>query len=318
MVKFFILIFLLMSCSERRESHSWVHSEGKVKVLCTIAMIRDLVQQVGGEYVDSFTLIKGDLDPHSYQLVKGDDEKFALADLIFYNGLGLEHGPSLQTVLQTSDKAIGLGNGLLKQSPDRILFDRGQLDPHIWMDISLWSATLPMIVEQLSRKDPEHALSFQENANQLKEKMDRTHRDIVDEMQLIPQEKRYLVTSHDAFQYFVRAYLATEEERLKGTWHPRCAAPEGLAPESQLSVTDIQDLLDHVSRYHIEVLFPESNVSQDSIRKIVLAGKEKGLHLKMAREPLYADAMGPPGTEGDRYLKMIRYDADLIKKYFLE
>ncbi len=317
LTQFFILSLLLFGCtsgSDQRGSLYWKTPNGRVKVLCTIAMIHDLVQRVGGEYVDSFTLIKGELDPHSYQLVKGDDEKFAFADLIFFNGLGLEHGPSLQNVLLSSKKAIGLGNHLRKQFPERILYYRGQIDPHIWMDLSLWSDTLPYIVAALSEKDPEHASIFQANANQLKKEMDLEHRAIVKEMQEIPNEKRYLVTSHDAFQYFVRAYLATDEERDKGTWHPRCAAPEGLAPESQLSVTDIQDLIAHLSRYHIELLFPESNVSKDSIRKIVAAGREKGLQLKMASEVLYADAMGPPGSDGESYLKMIRHDADAIMK----
>lgn len=312
--RFILLFVLLLSCSQNPPppSRSWMVPNGRLKVLCTIAMIQDLVQQVGGDSIDSLTLIKGELDPHSYQLVKGDDEKFAQADLIFFNGLGLEHGPSLQNVLHLSRKATGLGNALLKMSPDRLLYDRGQLDPHIWMDISLWSDTLPIIVEALSIKDPDHAEIYKRNAAKLRDEMLQEHRAVWQQLQAIPQEKRYLVTSHDAFQYFVRAYLATDKEREEGTWTARCAAPEGLAPESQLSVTEIRALIDHVMRYKIQVLFPESNVSKDSIRKIIAAGKAKGFNLKMAGEVLYADAMGPPGSQGDTYLKMIHYDADVI------
>ena len=71
-------------------------------------MIDDLVEQVGGEYVDTTVLIKGGFDPHSYQLVEGDDEKFAFADVIFCNGVGLEHGPSLQHYLKTHPKVVFL------------------------------------------------------------------------------------------------------------------------------------------------------------------------------------------------------------------
>lgn len=308
--RYLILLMLLFSCSGGdSRMQEWMAPNGKLKVLTTIAMIDDLVKQVGGEHVDSITLIKGELDPHSYQLVKGDDEKFAFADLIFFNGLGLEHGPSLQNILATSKKAIGVGDVILAHSPQDILYDRGQLDPHIWMDVSLWSKAIPPIVEALSAKDPVHAELFKIQGQAAIEKMGQVHREIVADMQKIPKEKRYLVSSHDAFQYFVRAYLATEQERIDGTWHPRCASPEGLAPESQLSVAEIQSLIGHVARYHIHVLFPESNVSKDSIRKIVAAGSEKGLTLKMASHFLYADAMGPYS-----YLDMMRYDVRIIKE----
>src|ERR1700722_8914942 len=133
---YFLILSLCFSCgsnSHRPQGamQAWMTQNGKLKVLSTIAMIDDLVKQVGGEYVDTNTLIKGELNPHSYQLVKGDNEKLAFADLIFYNGLGLEHGPSLQQYLHDESKTVGLGNHLLKQYPELILFVDNQLDPHI-------------------------------------------------------------------------------------------------------------------------------------------------------------------------------------------
>src|SRR5688572_30797589 len=89
---------------------SWHSPNAHVKVLTTTAMINDLVAQIGGEDVDTIALIKGELDPHSYELVKGDDEKFAAADLIFYNGLGLEHGLSLRQNLENNPKALSVGD----------------------------------------------------------------------------------------------------------------------------------------------------------------------------------------------------------------
>ena len=151
------------SSSQHEEVRRWQEDNGKVKVLSTIAMVDDLVKQIGGEYVDRMVLIKGDLDPHSYQLVKGDDEKLSRADLIFYNGLGLEHGPSLQHYLRTSSKAVSLGNKIREQNPEAIIVFHGQLDPHIWMDVELWAGSIPFIVEVLSRKDPAHAQIFQQN-----------------------------------------------------------------------------------------------------------------------------------------------------------
>lgn len=311
----FILSILLLTfgCHPSSPSASnWMQPNNKVKVLSTIAMINDLVQQIGGEYVDAATLIKGELDPHSYQLVKGDDEKLTFADLIFFNGLGLEHGPSLQGFLAKDKKATGLGDEIYKENPDLIIYYQGQIDPHIWMDISLWARTVPFIVKALSQKDPLHALDYENNGQKLLTQMHEEHGKIREQMNQIPQNQRYLVTSHDAFNYFTRAYLAEEDELKDHSWQKRFAAPEGLAPESQLSPAEIQFIIDYVAKHHIHMLFPESNVSRDSIKKIIDASREKGLKLKMADAFLYADAMGKPGSDGDTYLKMIRHNANTI------
>lgn len=302
------------SCDDQAQLKKWMSDDGKVKVLATLSMIEDIVKQVGGDHIDTISLISGELDPHSYQLVKGDDEKLLNADLIFYNGLGLEHGPSFQRYLNDV-KATGIGDLINVSDPSAILQINGRSDPHIWMDISLWAKGVDMIVEKLSERIPEQRAYFENRGNTVFKQMMAKHEEVRKLLQEIPEEKRFLVTSHDAFNYFARAYLAAPSEKSIDEWGKRFAAPEGLAPESQLSTTDIQKIIDHLAKYHIEVLFPESNVSLDSIRKIVNAGREKGLELTIADKPLYADAMGCPGMPGDTYLKMIQYNARTIADY---
>lgn len=327
-MKFFGVILLLLagiyltacSTNENRTDQwqRWKENNGNIKVLTTIAMITDLVNAIGNGYVDTLTLIKGDLDPHSYQLVKGDDEKLAAADIVFYNGLGLEHGPSLQYQLSHHPKAISLGDMIHKKLPDKILYFKNQLDPHIWMDISLWAENIPFIVNALSTSKPEHAKEFKANGDKLIQQLQEAHEAVHQLMQSIPEDHRYLVTSHDAFNYFTRAYLATEFEQRNGGWQARFAAPEGLAPESQLSATDIQQIIEHLAKYGVHVVFPESNVSKDSIRKIVQASKERGLVVQMADVYLYADAMGKPGSDGDSYIKMIQHNAKIISQFLAQ
>lgn len=300
------------------EWRQWKADNGKVKVLATTAMIADLVKTIGKDHVDTLTLIKGELDPHSYQLVKGDDEKFATAQLIFFNGLGLEHGPSLQQQLYHTSNAIGLGDKIQETDAEKILYYKKQLDPHIWMDISLWAENIPFIVEALSKQDPAHAEDYRKNGNLLADELKDAHQQIRTIMDGLPAENRYLVTSHDAFNYFTRAYLSTGDEQKNGGWQERFAAPEGLAPESQLSATDIQEIIDHLAKYRIHVVFPESNVSKDSIRKIVQAAKEKGLNVHIADTYLYADAMGRPGSDGDSYVKMITHNAKTIAHFLAQ
>lgn len=317
----FVAFLMMSSCTsdrhQERQAHfqQWLQNNGKVKVLSTTAIIDDLVKQVGKEHVDTIVLIQGELDPHSYQLVKGDDEKLSAAQIIFYNGLGLEHGPSLQTYLLKNPKGISLGDLVEQQQAGRIIYVQGQKDPHMWMDISLWAKTVPFIVQTLSERDPAHAADFQANGQKLQAEMEQAHNQAMSVMHQVPPAKRFLVTSHDAFNYFARAYLSEKGEIETGEWEKRFAAPEGLAPESQLSVTDIKAIIAHLKRYQIHQLFPESNVSRDSIRKIVQAGKEQGLDVQIACCALYGDAMGPPGSEGDTYLKMILYNAKTLAKH---
>ncbi len=310
----FVALLGLTDCSSQRRSSTaeWFKENGKIKVLTTTAMIQDIVERVGGDRVDVISLITGELDPHSYQLVKGDAEKIARADLIFANGLGLEHGPSLHQQLENNPKAVPLGNWIMAKEPEIIVLLNGQIDPHIWMDISIWKKIVPYVVEFLSVQDPSHLQEFKSNGEVVLQEMDQAHKEIRQEMQAIPEAHRYLVTSHDAFNYFTRSYLATDQEIVDGTWHDRFVAPEGLAPDSQLSALHIKEILDHVKKFGIRVLFPESNVSKDSIRKIVSAGNEMGLKLEISKIPLYADAMGAPGSDGDTYIKMIQHNAKTV------
>jgi manganese/zinc/iron transport system substrate-binding protein len=314
-----VLALFLVGCGQQADRHEafkkWIFDNGKVKVLSTTAMIDDIVKRVGGDHIDSLTLIQGELDPHSYQLVKGDDEKLTFADIIFYSGLGLEHGPSLHSHLNKNLKAVGLGDQIEKSDPSLIIKVNGQKDPHIWMDISLWVKTIPFIVKSLGERDPKHADVFRANGTALENELLKTHEEVGRMMREIPENRRYLVTSHDAFNYFTRAYLSEKNELVTGEWSKRFAAPEGLAPESQLSTTDIHGIIDHMRRFNIHLLFPESNVSRDSIKKILQAGQAYGLDIEIACCPLYGDAMGAPGSDGDSYGKMIVHNAKMIANY---
>jgi manganese/zinc/iron transport system substrate-binding protein len=286
---------------------------GKMKVLSTTAMIDDIVQSVGGDRVDHLALIIGEVDPHSYELVKGDDEKIAGAQVIFYNGLGLEHGASLRYAIEHHPLAISLGDCVQKSAPKSILSKEHTLDPHIWMDISLWVFTVDPIAETLSKMDPDAGDFYRVRAAALKEKMLQEHQAIQRAFSAVPENKRYLVTSHDAFHYFTRAYLAAASEREHSEWSKRCDAPEGLAPDGQLSAADIQEIVEHLLRHRIEVVFSESNVSTDSLKKILDACKRKGHAVRISPQPLYGDATG-----GKEYLGMIRHNADVILKAWEE
>lgn len=303
-----ILVSVFLGCTPQQGAHQqWKRENGKLKILTTIEMIDDLVKQIGGEHVDSMPLICKELDPHSYELVKGDDEKFLRADLIFYNGLGLEHGLSLRQNLENNQKAIGVTDCIVNNSPELVLSMNGQSDPHVWMDVSLWALTVDPILEALCQKDPLHAEEFIFNATCLKERLSDLDASIYTILQQVPEERRYLVTSHDAFHYFVRRYFVDSNE---SDWKKRSSAPEGLAPDVQMSVSDVIEIVSHIKTFGVKVLFPESNVSQDSLRKIVNAAKHSGFEIHLSEAVLYGDSMG----QANSYEEMITHNAEVIAR----
>ena len=286
-----------------------MEANGKVKVLSTTAMIDDIVGVIGGEEIDHVSLIQGDIDPHSYELVKGDGEKLIQADVLFFNGLGLEHGASLKNQFEKHSCAVALGDRVYAKKKESFIFVDGQIDPHIWMDIGLFSEVIDPIVQVLAELDPSHAELFQERGCELKEKMLSKERDLFLQMQSIPSEKRFLVTSHDAFHYFVKKYLAEPGEF---DWEKRLIAPEGLAPDGQMGIIDIKEVTDFLCENEIHVVFPESNISRDALKKVVAVCHENGLHVKIADSPLFGDTMGGNGAGVGSHLEMIEHNIQTL------
>jgi manganese/zinc/iron transport system substrate-binding protein len=317
--KFFVLVSLLAgfffaSCSKKGAStsaHAWMQDNGKIKILCTTAMVQDIVSEVAGSNADCLTLIQGENDPHSYQLVKGDDEKFARADIIFSSGLGLEHGPSLKGLLEGNKKAYSIGHFL---ASDEIILVDGVRDPHAWMDVSLWASSVPHIADVLIKYMPQEEEQIRLRMKALMAKLAGIDSQIRRAFKTIPEEKKFLVTTHASCNYFTRAYLSTEEERKNGSWKKRCKAPEGLSPESQLSTADIQNLVTYIEMHDVTVAFTESNVNYDALKKVAEIMKKKGRVFFVCPKPLYVDAMGDRESGANTYSKMMVYDAAVISE----
>lgn len=312
----FLVVFCVSCQSNTKEMQvdASLIEEKKLHVLCTTGMVHDLVQQIGQEHITTEVLIKENLDPHTYEMVKGDGEKFERASIIFYSGLGLEHSPHLFTQLTNHASSHSLGDYIASKFPDQVIYVDQQKDPHIWMNISLWKEATDLIVQVLSKNDPEHQEEYHKNALHLCQEMDQAHQSILSMLQELPQDQRYLVTCHDAFNYFTKAYLCEKGEQKGESWRERCKSPEGLAPDSQLSLADIQSVVEHLKKYDVQVVFPEANVNLNSIKKIKEATQKMGLCVHISPYVLYADSLSKKGEPQDSYLKMIRYNAEVISK----
>jgi manganese/zinc/iron transport system substrate-binding protein len=305
-----IILGFFSSCSTPRESNlnDFMQEDGRLRVLTSTAMIEDMVKKIGGDSIKVISLIGPDQDPHSYEIVKGDGEKFEYADLIFVNGLSLEHSASMRYQTKRRSNVTYIGDEIKNKFPDRMIYVEDEVDPHIWMDISLWSEAISIVEKKLSDKDPKNQQKYSFNAEKLKREYLDFDTAIALKIRQIPDNKRYLVTSHDAFNYFVRRYFASQNEIKNGSWRPRMQALQGLAPDQQISLLEIKELVNHIYKYKIEVIFAEANLSKDSLEKVKEAVSKKGLNIRIAKETLYGDTLGGLG-----YLQMMSYDASVLE-----
>lgn len=310
-MKYLFCLFLCLGLVGCQSSPSavdeWRASAQKVKVLSTTPIIDDLVARVGGERIAHLSLMDNTIDPHSYELVKGDDEKFSIAQVVFYNGLGLEHSAGLTTQLSSHPNGVALGDAIRLKDPSLILHDRGQVDPHIWLDVALWENSVDPIVAGLKAADPAGSDYYDARGKRVKEELLSLDQWIKNKLKAIPPEKRYLVTSHDAFNYFTRRYL-----EHGGEWQDRFCAPEGLAPDGQLGFQDLERVVDHLQKNQIHTLFSESNVSLDSLRKIVDICREKKLSVKISNDVLFSDTLSDSDSKAFTYEEMMKHNASVL------
>ncbi|AQT77350.1 metal ABC transporter solute-binding protein, Zn/Mn family [Chlamydia gallinacea] len=276
-------IFIVSGCSS-----SHVENNQKVYVLSTNRMLHDCVCRIVGDKVSPMVLINGSIDPHTYEMVKGDEDKIAVSRIIFCNGLGLEHTVSLRKHIEGNPRVVNIGSRLLNNNAFVPLEEDGVYDPHIWLDISIWREGVKEMAKALVEEFPQWAEEFTANALVLLEEMQ-----LLDEwakkcLLTIPEESRYLVSGHNAFSYFTRRYLASDQEVENNTWIKRCISPEGTSPEAQVSIRDIMLVAEYIQEHHVRVVFQEDTLNQDALKKIISC-LQKGHDVRLAKAPLYSD-----------------------------
>jgi len=298
------IALLLVGCSKQSQEQfgeldAWMRSD-KIRVLSTTAMIGDLVSEIGGERAQALTLIERGLDPHTYEIVKGDDEKIFCSDLVFANGLGLECGASLRYLLEKHKAVTYVADGV-----DDVIVVDGHPDPHVWTDVKLFTQCIDPIVAAFAQLDPEHRGEYELRAEILRAKLFALHGRIKEEMMQVDESRRFLLTSHDAFNYFARQYLGGVEH---------CISPEGLAPDAQISMADIRSVVGFLKRTDVGVIFPESNVSQQSLKKILSVCKKQGQSARISERALYGDAMGCKGESAGTYIGMMEENVKILRE----
>ncbi|MBO8163268.1 MAG: zinc ABC transporter substrate-binding protein [Brevibacillus sp.] len=272
----------------------------KWKVTTTTGMVADLVNNVGGEHVEVTQLMGPGVDPHLYKASQGDIKRIEQADIIFYSGLHLEG--KMGEIFEKMSKQKPVIPVTRSIPEDELLADPqtpDQYDPHVWFDVGLWSKTIETVREELVKLDPAHADEYQANADAYLQKLTELHQYAKEQIGSIPIHQRVLVTAHDAFSYFGRAY----EIEVMGL--------QGISTASEYGLKDVQNLVDTLVERKIKAVFIESSVPKRSIEAVVEGARAKNHTVEIGGE-LFSDAMGTPGTEEGTYLGMVKYNVDTI------
>jgi len=273
------------------------------KVVTTCGMVTDIVSIVAGDRAEVSGLIAEGVDPHLFSAKRSDVKQLLEADVIFYSGLMLEGRMSddFARVARTGKPVYAVTEGIdrtfLREPPE---FE-GHWDPHVWMDVSAWSQCVGFVADALGEFDPPYADDYRNRADAFRAELDKLDVYARKVIGSIPEEQRVLVTAHDAFGYFSRAYQIPVE------------SVQGLTTESEAGVADINRLVDLIVERQLKAIFVESSVSAKNVQAVVEGAAHRGWEVAIGGE-LYSDAMGAPGTYEGSYIGMIDHNATIVAR----
>ncbi|MSR58523.1 MAG: manganese transporter [Planctomycetaceae bacterium] len=270
-------------------------SSSKIAVLATTGMIADAARIVGGEQVEVTALMGPGVDPHLYQPTARDQGRLKGAQLIFYNGLHLE-GRMVEVFesLAAKKRVVAVSKDLRDDQLLAWQTSAGMHDPHIWFDVKLWQQVVRTMATTYEEFDPPHSADFRRRAQAYLAELDDLDRYCRDRAGELPARQRVLITSHDAFHYFGRAYGFD------------VVGIQGISTESESGLRALTDAVDLIRARHIKAIFPETSVPRAAIERVA---KDSGAVLGAE---LYSDALGAADGPAGTYAGMIRTNIDHI------
>ncbi|CAM3637557.1 MULTISPECIES: metal ABC transporter solute-binding protein, Zn/Mn family [Halomonas] len=268
-------------------------NESPLNVVTTIGMIADVAQEVGGQCVEVEAMMGPGVDPHLYQANASDVAMLRQAEQILYAGYSLEG--QLGAVLENfshSKPTLAVGPSGIDPAELMTSQDVYGIDPHLWMDVSLWAQTIPAISDAFTTARPECQASIEANATKYEEQLNALHAWVAESIESIPERRRILVTAHDAFGYYGRAY-GIEVEGI-----------QGISTETETGIADIRSMTDVVVEREVPAIFVESTINPRTIQAVIDAARQRGHEVAIGGE-LYSDAMGDANTADGTYIGMI-------------
>jgi ABC-type Zn uptake system ZnuABC Zn-binding protein ZnuA len=279
-------------CSTSRPAGSAAGTEGRLWVVATTTQVADFAANVGGDRVQVTSLLKPNLDAHDYEPSPADVEAIARADLVIENGAGLEswlhdtitssgfHGPLVDTSLGVRLRQVG-----------------GATDPHIWQNPRNAQAMVANIERAMAAADPTDVGVFRANLDAYTKQLRVLDAEVQRQIDSLANKK--LVTNHDAFGYYIDRYGLV----FVGSVIPSSDS------SAELSGRDIRDLVAKIKATKVKAVFSETSLPPRTAETIA---REARVKVVEGADALYGDSLGPPGSDGDTYLKMIRHNTATI------
>lgn len=292
------VLLILFGCATDEENTS----DGEtIQVVATTTMITDLVETIGGDKVEVEGLMGPGIDPHGYNATASDVQKMENAEIVAYNGMHLEgQMGDVFDQLDNMDKEIFVMENAI-QTTDTLDSDEEDMpvDPHIWFSVPLWTQAAEYVTESLSAYDPENASYYSENYASYLSELEELDTYIRERIQEVPEESRYLVTAHDAFEYFGTEY-GFEVVGL-----------QGLNTQTEAGTRDVSELAQFIVTNEIQAIFVESSVPTRTIESLQEAVQNHGSEVEIGGE-LFSDALGDESQDAETYIKMYRTNIDTI------
>lgn len=293
-------IALMASCPLPGCGNSDASAKPTLRVVATTGMIADVAREIAGPNATVTALMGEGVDPHLYKPSPGDVRIMSDAAMILFNGLHLEGRMADVIVKMASGREViqvtdTIDESLLREPPE---FE-GQFDPHVWFDVSLWRTASQRITSALAAKDPANATAYTTRGAEYAAILESLHEYARTTIATIPESNRVLVTAHDAFGYFGRAYGL------------QVMAIQGISTDSEASLRDMNALVDVLAKANIPAVFVESSVPRKTVDALVEGCRSRGHTLVIGGE-LFSDAMGADGTTAGTYVGMVVHNVDTI------
>lgn len=295
-----LVAVLLFGCHDK--SGRGAQEDHTPYVVTTTGMIADAVRHIAGDKAKVEAIMGTGVDPHVYKATQKDLEMLSQADIIFYNGLHLEGkmGDVLKK-LSRQKPTVAVAKGVEEQRLMAPQNYEGAHDPHIWFDLDLWAQAVEYAGQQLAEFDADHKTYYQKNTRAYMDQLKELDQWVQKKIAQIPKKQRVMITAHDAFGYFGRAY----DIEVKGL--------QGISTVSEFGLKDVTNMVDLIVGRNIQAVFVESSVSERSLKAVVEGCQKRG-HDVIIGGTLYSDAMGPKGTPEGKFLGMVKYDVNTIVK----
>lgn len=273
-----------------------------LRVVATTGMIADAAAEIGGPDVTVTGLMGPGVDPHSYRQTRADILSMARADLVLWHGLYLE--AQLEDFMADLSAQVPVRAVAEAIAADRLITSgdyAGRMDPHVWMDPVLWQEVVAAVANALSETDPANADAYAARAADYTARIAALQDYAVDVLGSVPADARVLVTAHDAFSYFGRAY----GYEVLGV--------QGISTDSEAGLARIEDLVTLLVTRKIGAIFVESSVSDRNLRALIEGAAARGHEVVIGGE-LFSDAMGAPDTYQGTYIGMIDHNVTTIAR----